>query len=161
MAATQQRILFVCTGNICRSPLAEALLRHKAAAAGLEVEADSAGTSDEEAGNPPDRRARRVAERRGFRLPDRAARQVVRADFTRVDLILPMTRAHLRVLQRVAPPGATAELRLFMEHAPEQGLMDVPDPWYGGMPDFERALDMIEAGVEGLILALRGSAGRP
>lgn len=152
---TPPRLLFVCTGNICRSPLAEALLRHRATALGLAVEVDSAGTSDEEEGNPPDRRAVEVARRRGFDLPRRRARQIRRPDFTRFDLILPMTRAHLRVLERLAPPEATAELRLFLDHAPDQGVRDVPDPWYGGMGDFERALDLIEAGVEGILRELR------
>lgn len=154
------RVLFVCTGNICRSPLAEGLLVHKARLLDFAVEADSAGTSDEEEGNPPDPRARRVAEKRGFRLPARTARQVVRADFTRFDLILPMTRAHLRILERVAPRDATARLRLFMDYAPDYGMMDVPDPWYGGMPDFEQVLDMIELGVDGLLLELRGEPVR-
>jgi protein-tyrosine phosphatase len=151
------RLLFVCTGNICRSPLAEAVLRHRAAAAGLLVEVDSAGTSAEETGNPVDPRARRVATRRGYPVPDRVARQVVTADFTRFDLIVPMTRAHLALLERRAPPGTTAELRLLMAYAPgaSGGVQDVPDPWYGSLADFERALDMIEAGADGLLEELR------
>jgi protein-tyrosine phosphatase len=155
------RVLFVCTGNICRSPLAEAVLRHRAEALGFAVAADSAGTSDEEAGRPPDPRARRVAERRGILLPDRRARQVVRADFTGFDLVLSMTHAHQRVLERLAPADATAELRLFMAYAADRRMMDVPDPWYGGMADFEQALDMIEAGVDGLVAALRDRRNAP
>jgi protein-tyrosine phosphatase len=148
------RVLFVCTGNICRSPLAEALLRHKAARVGLAVEAASAGTSNEEAGNPVDPRVREVARRRGVRLPHRIARQVAPADFRDQDLILAMTRAHRRLLERMAPPDATARLELFMAYAPGHGTLDVPDPWYGDDAAFEHAHDLIEAGVDGLVAEL-------
>jgi protein-tyrosine phosphatase len=148
---TAPRILFVCTGNICRSPTAEGVLLHHARHNGLELVVDSAGTSAEEFGNPPDARARRVAEARGYRLPNRRARQVRDADFTDFDRILAMTRTHLRALERRAPATATARLQLFMSLAPEHGIEDVPDPWYGGLEDYELALDLIEHGIEGLL----------
>jgi protein-tyrosine phosphatase len=151
------RILFVCTGNICRSPTAEGVLLHRAREAGLELVVDSAGTSAEEMGNPPDARARRVAEARGYLLPDRRARQIRANDFITFDRILAMTGAHLRTLERRAPAETTARLELFMTHAPGHGIMDVPDPWYGGLADYEHALDLIEAGVEGLLRALRAA----
>ena len=155
---TTPRILFVCTGNICRSPTAEGVLLHHARASGLELVVDSAGTSAEETGNPPDARARRIAEARGYRLPNRRARQIRDADFTGFDRVFAMTRLHLRTLERRAPAAATARLELFMTLAPEHGIEDVPDPWYGGSADYEHALDLIEAGIEGLLRELR--AGR-
>lgn len=150
----QPRILFVCTGNICRSPTAEAVFLHRAQQQGLDAVADSAGTSAEEAGNPPDARAMRAAAARGYRLPERRARQVRNIDFTSFDRVLAMTTAHLQTLRDRAPVGATARLQLFLDYAPEAGLTDVPDPWYGGAADYEVALDLIEAGVEGLVREL-------
>lgn len=151
---TPPRILFVCTGNICRSPTAEAVLLHRAQARGIEVVADSAGTSAEEAGNPPDRRARAAARARGYTLPDRRARPVRAADFTGFDRVLAMTTAHLRTLERRAPPDGLARLQLFMDFVRADGPRDVPDPWYGDDAGFEQVLDLIEAGVDGLILDL-------
>jgi protein-tyrosine phosphatase len=154
---TAPRILFVCTGNICRSPTAEGVLLHHARASGLEVVVDSAGISAEELGNPPDARARQIAERRGYLLPNRRARQVRADDYAAFDRILAMTTRHLDVLERRAPAGGTARLELFMSHAPEHGLIDVPDPWYGGVADYEHALDLIEAGIVGLLRELQGA----
>jgi protein-tyrosine phosphatase len=148
------RLLFVCTGNICRSPTAEGVLLHKAAQAGLAVTVDSAGTSDEEAGNPPHPRSQQVAAARGYRLPDHRARRLRRADFERFDRILAMTRAHLRIMERLAPAASPARLELLMAYAPDRGVEDVPDPWYGGSADFEHALDLIEAGCAGLLAEL-------
>lgn len=156
------KILFVCTGNICRSPTAEGVFLHRAAKRGLagDIAADSAGTSSEEHGNPPDRRARRAAQTRGYTLADRPARRIVAADFEDFDLILAMDRGHLASLERIAPDHASDRVRLFMDFADDGLPRDVPDPWYGGTADFEHALDLIEAGVDGLLDSLAADAGR-
>ena len=153
---TTPRILFVCTGNICRSPTAEAVLVHRARDQGVDLVADSAGISAEELGNPPDARARKIAARRGYRLPDRGARLVEASDYTSFDRLIGMTARHLHALERSAPGGSTARIELFMSYAPAHGLTEVPDPWYGGTQDFEHALDLIEAGVDGLLRDLAG-----
>ncbi len=147
------KILFVCTGNICRSPTAEGVFLHRAAERGLadQLAADSAGTSSEEHGNPPDPRARRTASARGYTLPDRRARRIAMADFDKFDLLIAMDRGHLASLNRMVPEHARDRLRLFMEFTGDEMPRDVPDPWYGGGGDFELALDMIEAGVDGLL----------
>lgn len=144
-------VLFVCTGNICRSPTAQALLQHKAAALGLQVTTDSAAVTTEEVGNPPDRRALAELRRRGVPMPDHRARQVRDEDFTAFDLVLGMTAHHVHVLERMAPAHATARIGLLMDHADGPRARDVPDPWYGGQQEFVEAFDMIEAGVEGLL----------
>lgn len=152
---SKPRVLFVCTGNICRSPTAEGVLLHQARASHFELVVDSAGVSAEELGNPPDARARRVAKARGYRLPDRRARQIRANDFITFDRILAMTGSHLRALERRAPAGSTARLELFMTYAPAHEISDVPDPWYGGPEDYEHVLDLIEAGVAGLLRELK------
>lgn len=156
------KILFVCTGNICRSPTAEGVFLHRAAKRGLagEIAADSAGTSSEEHGNPPDARARSAARARGYTLADRRARRIAAADFEDFDLILAMDRGHLASLERIAPDHARDRVRMFMDFADDGLPRDVPDPWYGGTADFEHALDLIEAGVDGLLDSLAADAGR-
>ena len=151
------RVLFVCLGNICRSPTAEVVLRTLAAreAPDLELEVDSAGTAGYHLGEPPDPRTRQAAERRGYDVAALRARIVEPIDFERFDLILAMDRENLRVLRRRAPSGAEQRVRLFLEFAPQEGLEDVPDPYYGGPNGFEEVLDLVEAAARGLIAHLR------
>ena len=152
-------VLFVCTGNICRSPTAEGVFRRLVRDAGLEsaIRADSAGTHDYHVGEPPDERARRQAERRGYDLSRLRARKFAPRDFAEFDFILAMDRGHLRILERLCPPESRHKLRLFMEFAPERDTDEVPDPYYGSREEFERALDLIEAAANGLLRYLRVS----
>ena len=135
-------MLFVCTGNICRSPLAEGLLVALAAEAGLAhaVEVDSAATHDYEVGDPPDPRAIAAAKRRGIDISGQRARQVTRADFAEFDLIVALDRGHRDILRRMAPKGSKARIRLLMEFAPGESpkrQLDVPDPYYGEVEGFD------------------------
>ena len=151
-------VLFVCTGNICRSPTAEGVLRHKLAELGLgsRVAVDSAGLGDWHIGDPPDRRAIDRAKRRGYDLTDLRARQFVVRDYHDFDLILGMDRGHMSAMERNRPANAEARLHLFLDFAPETvRAREVPDPYYGGLADYDRALDLIEPGVDGLIAALK------
>jgi protein-tyrosine phosphatase len=151
------RLLFVCMGNICRSPTAEGVMRGLLREQGLEdrVEIDSAGTGDWHVGAPPDARATAAAQARGITLAG-AARQVARADFSDYDLILAADRRNLRDLQAVLPRDATAKLHLLREFDPaSDGDLDVPDPYYGGDDGFEHVLDLVEAACRGLLDALR------
>lgn len=143
-------ILFVCTGNICRSPTAHALLQHKATKRGLHVQVDSAALGRTELGNPPDRRAVAELQRRGVAMPPHRARQVEPADFRRFDLLLGMTAAHVRALQLLDHAHAS-KVDLLMRFADGHGAVDVPDPWYGDTQDFSAACDMIENAVDGLL----------
>ena len=147
------KVLFVCTGNICRSPTAEGVFRHLAERAGLgsQVTADSAGTHSYHVGEPPDPRTQRAALARGVDLSGLRARKVVAADFTRFDHILAMDHGHLAQLRRIAPPGTTAALRLFLDDAAGLAGSEVPDPYYGGPDGFEEVLDLCEAGSRGLL----------
>ena len=145
----KRSLLFVCTGNICRSPTAEAVLRHLAAEAGIELHVESAGIGDWHVGSAPDERAQHHAKRRGYDLSALRARQVTPQDFAKFDLILAMDRGHLRALERMAPPEHRGKVRLF---APER---DVPDPYYGGAHDFERVLDLVEAQCRELLAELK------
>jgi protein-tyrosine phosphatase len=151
------KILFVCLGNICRSPTAEGVLRTLAAreAPELGIEVDSAGTAAFHTGEPPDPRTRQAAARRGYDLSRQRARIVEPVDFERFDLILAMDRENLRVLRQRAPASAHQRLRLFLEFAPDAGLTEVPDPYYGGPNGFEEVLDLVEAATRGLLAHLR------
>ncbi|HVO15677.1 MAG TPA: low molecular weight protein-tyrosine-phosphatase [Alphaproteobacteria bacterium] len=151
------KILFVCTGNICRSPTAEGVFRKLVAEAGLDdaVAVDSAGTHGYHVGEPPDERSCAAALRRAVDITAQRARRVSRADFAEFDLILAMDRDHFRALRAMAPQGAAERVRLFLDYAPELGVKDVPDPYYGGPDGFEDVLDLIETAAEKLLLDLR------
>ena len=153
-------MLFVCLGNICRSPTAEGVLRHLVAqqAPNLSIEIDSAGTADYHIGAPPDSRSQRAALRRGIDLGGLRARQVTSDDFARFDLILAMDRDNLRELQAMKPPHSRAALKLFMEYAPELNLHDVPDPYYRDAGAFEEVLDLTGAASRGLLASLQHRA---
>lgn len=156
-----RRVLFVCTGNICRSPTAEGVFRKLAAGAGLAhlVEADSAGTHDYHVGEAPDPRTQRVAAARGYDLSVLRARQVARADFARFDLLVAMDRGHQALLERLAPPGGAQKVRLMMSYAGGRGYDEVPDPYYGGPDGFELVLDLLEDASRGLLDALARDLG--
>jgi len=147
------KVLFVCTGNICRSPTAEGVFRAMAHTQGLasRVIADSAGTHAYHVGEPPDQRSAAAALRRGFDLSPLRARKVRLTDFAEFDLLLAMDRSHLQQLSQMCPKGAEDRVRLFLSFAPQLNLRDVPDPYYGAGDGFERVLDMIEAGSLGLL----------
>jgi protein-tyrosine phosphatase len=157
------RILLVCMGNICRSPLAHGVLRHRLREAGLGdvVEVDSAGTHGYHAGAPPDERAQAAALRRGIDISDLRARSVVGEDFEAFELILAMDDENLEWLQRSAGEAHRDKLHLFMAYAAGDEGRIVPDPYYGGPIGFERVLDLVEEAAEGLVERLREqSAGR-
>jgi protein-tyrosine phosphatase len=151
------KILFVCLGNICRSPTAEIVFRAVAQhdAPDLVLEIDSAGTAGYHVGELPDQRTRQAAARRGYDMSALRARVVEVEDFEHFDLILAMDRENLRALERRAPAQARDRLRLFLEFAPDAGVSEVPDPYYGGPNGFEDVLDLIEAASRGLIEHLR------
>ena len=157
------KVLFVCTGNICRSPTAEGGFRHLAYAAGLSgtVEADSAGTHGYHVGEPPDSRAVQTAASRGIDLANQRARRVRAEDFYQFDLILAMDRGHLSYLQALHPRGARAEVKLFLNYHPSGEFKDVPDPYYGGARGFEEVLDMVEQAAAQLIDQIRLRTNTP
>jgi protein-tyrosine phosphatase len=157
------RLLFVCLGNICRSPTGAGVMRHLLREHGLEdaVEIDSAGTGDWHVGQPPDARAMGAARERGIEV-DGSARQVTVADFEAFDLILAMDRANRDDLRALAPtPEARERVRLLREYDPQAvatGELEVPDPYYGGQDHFEEVLDVVTRACEGLLDDVRAEA---
>ena len=154
------RVLFVCMGNICRSPTAHGVfaryLRERAPE--LDVEVGSAGTHDYHVGSPPDPRSIAAAARRGFDISPLRARLVEDADFERYDLIVAMDRHNREVLLQRAPRGARDRIRLFLEFVTDPILEEVPDPYYGGTTGFEQVLDLVEEASLGLLQHLRSVA---
>jgi protein-tyrosine phosphatase len=144
-------------GNICRSPTAEGVFRKLLEGEGLGavVGTDSAGTHGYHVGEPPDRRARETALRRGIDLGDLRARQVTPEDFSTFEYVLAMDEANYRDLSQICPRAAKKRLMLFMDFAPHLRTKEVPDPYYGGKSGFETALDMVEAASEGLLADIK------
>jgi len=156
------KILFVCLGNICRSPTAEIVFREIVAreAPDLGIEIDSAGTAAYHVGSPPDSRTRQAALRRGYDMSALRARVVEPQDFNRYDLILAMDRQNFEALRQRAPAAAHERIRMFLEFAPNADATDVPDPYYGGPNGFEEVLDLVEAAARGLLEHVRTEARR-
>lgn len=148
-------ILFVCLGNICRSPLAEAALREEVRRAGLDWLVDSAGTGDWHAGEAPDRRAVAVAARNGVDISGLRARQVTAADFRRFTHVVALDANNLRDLKRLRPADATAELSLLLDHVPGREGQGVVDPYYGEDAGFDATWADVTAGAQGLMRRLR------
>lgn len=151
-------VIFICMGNICRSPTAEAVFRHYVEDAGLagNILIDSAGTHDYHIGEPPDLRTQRAAGQRGYEMGGLRGRQVEEGDFLRFDYVLAMDKANLAILQRLAPPDSKAQVQLFLDFARRHAGREVPDPYYGGAEGFEHVLDMVEDAAQGLLQHIRG-----
>ncbi len=150
-------ILFVCMGNICRSPTAEGVFRGKAQEAGLldQLLIDSAGTHAYHVGEPPDLRSQEFARKRGYDLSPQRARQVNANDFEKFDLIIAMDKDNLRNLQKLCPTQYQHKLKLMMSYATHSPSDVVPDPYYGGGRGFDTVLDYIEDASDGLLVAIR------
>ncbi|WP_376696002.1 low molecular weight protein-tyrosine-phosphatase [Wenzhouxiangella sp. EGI_FJ10305] len=150
-----KRILFVCLGNICRSPTAKAVFDWKLRQAELVIETDSAGTTGYHAGSPPDPRAQRIARQWGLDISAERARVVTPEDFSRFDAIFVMDRSNLEDLRARQPSDSGARLDLVMSLAPDYGIEEVPDPYYGGVDGFQRVIDMLEVAADRLVEDLR------
>ena len=146
-------LLFVCMGNICRSPTAEAVMRHRLHQHGLaeRITVDSAGTHNYHPGKPPDARTQKHAASRGYDLSPLRARQILAADFDRFDLILTMDWDNQALTESLCPPVHARKVRRLAEFFKRHTDTVVPDPYYGGPDDFERVLDLVEDGVDGLL----------
>lgn len=152
------RVLFVCMGNICRSPVAEGVLRDKLARAGLSenVEVDSAGTHAYHIGSPPDSRSQSTARQRGIEIGGLRARVVKDDDFAKFDYVLAMDRDNLEnLLDRCPQPLLRQRVQLFLDFAPRQPAREVPDPYYGGADGFELVMDLIDEAAQGLLEQIR------
>jgi protein-tyrosine phosphatase len=147
------KVVFVCTGNICRSPTADGVMRKMVANAGLEhaVEVDSAGTQSYHIGEAPDKRSQSHAKKRGYDLSFLRARVVKQSDFSEFDLILAMDNSHLRALRALCPPEFMPRVKLFLSFLSDATENEVADPYYGGAAGFEAVLDQCEAGCTALL----------
>ena len=154
----KHRLLFVCLGNICRSPMAEGVFRRVAEEEGVldRFEIDSAGLGDWHVGQAPDARAQAATRIRGIDISDQCARQVTKADFTHFDLLIAMDGSNYDDLVELAPKSARHKICRFLDYAPHAGTKDVPDPFFGGRACFDHALALIEEGARGLIADLLG-----
>ncbi len=157
MAADRIAVLFVCTGNICRSPMAEGVFQRLVAEAGLaeRITVGSTGMIDFHAGCAPDPSGQAVAARHGYDIAGQSARRIDKRNFARFDYVVALGRGHHRQLMALRPEGSEARLSLMMEFAPRFGTLDVPDPYGAAEGDFEQALRMIETGAGGLLEAIR------
>jgi len=155
------KVLFVCMGNICRSPTAEGVFRHIVKQSGLQdhIHIDSAGTHAYHVGEPPDARAQLAASRRHFDLSDQRARKVSADDFHQFDYVLAMDRSNYAELDIICPVGQQTKLRLFLEYADNFEEREVPDPYYGGDQGFEHVLDLVEDASRGLLAAIQQDHG--
>jgi protein-tyrosine phosphatase len=160
MTTTPRRIIFVCTGNICRSPTAEGVLRQMAAAQGLadRIEVASAGLEDWHAGAPPDARSQAHALRRGYDISAQRARHFTRGDFERFDWVVAMDNGHHEGLRRICPPQHIRKLRRAADFSDRVPVDGVPDPYHADADEFEVVLDMVEAVCEAILRELRGQA---
>jgi protein-tyrosine phosphatase len=159
-ASQMTKVLFVCMGNICRSPTAQGVFRKMVADAGLEscVVIESVGTHAYHVGEPPDARAQQAAKRRGYEIGDLQARQITQEDFRNFDLILAMDWENLALLQQQCPRAHKHKLHLLMRFAGEHDAATVPDPYYGGPEGFNTVLDYVEDACQGLIEVVRKRA---
>lgn len=151
------KVLFVCMGNICRSPTAHGVFRDLVRQAGLDdqVLIDSAGTHAYHVGNPPDGRSMEAARRRGIELSDLRARSAEADDFERFDYVLAMDQDNYHSLSSICPDGLHEKIHMFMDFAPEMRTREVPDPYYGGAKGFEQVLDLVDAASAGLLAEIR------
>lgn len=157
----KHRLLFICLGNICRSPMAEGMFRHVANEEGVGhlLKIDSAGMGDWHKGEAPDARAQSAALERGVDISGQASRKVELEDFDDFDLVLAMDASNISDLLEIAPHDARHKIRRFLEYAPHMGVEDVPDPYYGGPEGFGHALDLIEAAARGLLADVLKESG--
>lgn len=151
------RVLFVCLGNICRSPMAEGVFRHLLRQGGLEhrIMTDSAGTHAYHVNEPPDTRAQMTLRSRGIDISDLRGRKAIPADLEVFDYVLAMDRENFEHLRAICPPGAAGKIRLFMEYASNRDEEEVPDPYFGGAAGFDQVLRMIEEAATGLLADIR------
>ena len=151
--APRMRLLMVCLGNLCRSPMAQIVTLQLAQQAGFgaAIEVGSAGTNAARGSPSPDPRARKVLVGHSYPVPDLRAKRIIEPDFQRYDLILAMDQANMNDLRALCPAEHSHKLRLLLEFAPGSGTLDIPDPYYGNLQSFERVLQLVEAGAHGLI----------